>query len=80
MNIDQLEQQLKEIPVTQDQYDLWKENVVTKRLMIELKIDLLSAQSTYSSSGTIEEIAKRTIKTESEIVVLENVLKWKPVV
>lgn len=78
MNIDQLEQELKELPITEDQYNLWKENVVTRKLMIELKIDLLSAQCSYSSSGSIEDIAKRTIKTESEITVLENVIKWKP--
>jgi len=78
MNIDQLEQELNELPITQDQYDLWKENVVTRRLLIELKIDLLSALDNYSSSGTIEEIAKRTIKTEAEITVLENVISWKP--
>jgi len=77
--INEIEDELKNMAVEPDAYALWKQNQVTRRLMLEIELDLLETQAQTVMSSTIEQIAINEIKRSEHAETLEAILDWNPI-
>lgn len=76
--LEEIEELLKHSDVTADQYRMWKENIVTKRFLLEIEKGLLETQQEYPRQSTVEEIALSAVRNGEHCETLESVLTWKP--
>lgn len=76
--LDDIEAELKHFNIDADQYRMWKENIVTKRFLLEIEEDLLRTQQLYTHHSTVEEIALNAVRNGEHCETLESVLTWKP--
>lgn len=76
----EIENELKNSNITKDAYELWKDNIVTKRFLLEMEKDLLEAQADASAAWreSIEKIALDCVKNAERCDTLDMVLEWKP--
>lgn len=78
--IAQIEAELKNSNISRDAYELWKDNIVTKRFFLGLELQLLEAREDYSAAGrdSIEKIAIDCVKNTEHCETLEAILEWAP--
>lgn len=76
--IDEINNLLQSSSIDQDQFAIWKENAVTKRLMLEIERDLLETRQDYALGSTVESVAFKAIRNGEHCETLESVLSWKP--
>lgn len=76
--LDDIEQELKNINVTKDMFDLWKQNDVTRMFLLDLEGLFLETQAQPSYGQTIEQIAIQEIKRSTRADVIEEILEWNP--
>lgn len=76
--INEIEALLTNSNIEPDQYAMWKENVVTKRLLLEIELELLETRQDYALGNTVEGVAFKAIRNGQHCETLENVLAWKP--
>ena len=69
---------IKNLQISPDAYMLWKDNIVTKRFMIEAELELMDRRADVPHGTTCEAIALDHVKNRSACEGLENVLMWKP--
>ncbi len=77
--LDEVEEELKNIAIEPDAYALWKQNIVTRRFLLEIEQDLLETQAQTVMSSTIEQIAINEIKRSEHAETLEAILEWNPI-
>lgn len=63
--------------VTNDEYQAWRDNDVTKRFMSELQSNLEDSTNRLIF-GTHEQMIESAHERNAEIAVLQNVIDWKP--
>ena len=73
-----LETAIKSLQISPDAYMMWKDNIVTKRFMLEAELELLDRRADVPHGTTCEDIALAHVKNSSACEQLENVLMWKP--
>lgn len=76
--LDQIDDLLKNSNIEEDQFKMWKENIVTQRFLLEVERDLLKTREDYAIGQTVEEVAFKAIKNGEHCETLEAVLEWKP--
>lgn len=76
----QIENEIKNNNVSRDAYEMWKDNSVTKRFLLEIERDLLETRADYSASGrdSIEKIALSCVQNAEHCETLEAVIDWMP--
>jgi len=76
----EIENELKNSNITKDAYELWKDNLVTRRFFLEIEEDLIETQADTSPAGrdSIEKIALDCVKNAEHCDTLEMILQWKP--
>lgn len=77
--LDQIEHELKNISITKDMFELWKQNDVTRAFLLDLEGSLIEAQAQASFGHTIEQIAITEIKRSTIASTYEKVLEWNPI-
>ncbi len=75
---EELEIAIKNLQITPDAYAMWKDNIVTKRFMLEAELELLDRRADGTHGATCESIALDHVKNCSACDTIENVLAWKP--
>ncbi len=78
VRVQQIEDELKNLHVDKDMYNLWKENEVTRMFLLEMEKKYLDVTLSTSPGGSIESIAIFEICRKSESETLEDVLSWEP--
>jgi len=78
VRVQQIEEELKNLHVSKDMYELWLENEVTRKFMLEMERAFLDVALSDSAGGSIEKIAIFEICRKSEKGVYEKVLEWEP--
>jgi len=74
-----IETAIKSLQISPDAYMMWKDNIVTKRFMLEAELELLSRQSDLNFTlSSMETIAIQGIIRIASCERLEDVLMWKP--
>jgi len=73
-----IETAIKSLQISSDAYMMWKDNIVTKRFMLEAELELLDRRADVPHGTTCEAIALDHVKNRSACEQLENVLMWKP--
>jgi len=73
-----LETARKSLQISPDAYMMWKDNIVTKRFMLEAELQLIDYRADVPHGTTCEAIALAHVKNSSACEQLENVLMWKP--
>lgn len=63
--------------ISQEEYDSWREHPVTRRLMIEIQIDMLET-ATPKAHGGVESCGMMAARDTAHYECLEEVFKWKP--
>lgn len=74
----QIADELRNISVTKDAYELWLQNDVTRMFLLEAEKEFLSTAIQPCTLGSIEQIAISEIKRSSECSIWEQVLDWSP--
>lgn len=77
--LDEIEEELKNIAVEPDAFAIWKQNIVTRRFLLEVEKDLIETQAQTVMSSTIEQIAINEIKRSEHAETLEAILEWNPI-
>lgn len=77
--LEQIENELKNIAITKDMYELWLQNDVTRVLMLEVEGLLIEAQSKSAFGTTVEQIAISEIRRSTEADTLKSLLEWNPI-
>ena len=78
--IAQIEVELKNSNISRDAYELWMDNIVTKRFFLGLELQLLEKREDYSAAGrdSIEKIALDCVKNAEHCETLEAIIDWMP--
>lgn len=78
--IQEIEELLKNSNVTTEAFASWKNHPVTKRFMLELEYDLLSAREDKTAAGrdSLEKIALECVKNAQIQETLEELIAWIP--
>lgn len=76
--ITQAVQAIESLQVTQDEYEHWKNNKVTQRLMADFELALFAAQVLPVAGVSVEELAVNAAKKNEFVKNLEHILEWKP--
>lgn len=78
--IEEIEELLKNANVSPDAFAEWLDHSVTKRMLLEVELQLLDARQDYSAAygATCESIALASVKNAAICDTLETVLSWKP--
>lgn len=76
--IEEIENELKGLPIRKDVYEQWKNHDVTRRFFLEMEAEFLFITGHRISGKTIEEIALNEASRSKALEVLENVLNWTP--
>lgn len=76
----QIEDELKNINVTKDSYELWLQNEVTRMFLLKMEQDYLenTERTILGAHQTIEQIAIGEIVRSANVTILESVLDWSP--
>lgn len=65
-------------PITQDEYDEWRQNDVTKRLFDDLELSVLDSFQNYLPVDEPGETAMVAMLKQGGAQMVENVLDWSP--
>lgn len=78
--LDEIDFALKSNVIDKDALARWKDNVVTKRFLLEIEKDLLETrEAAIGLSGfDCQKIALRSVQKDAHCEVLEMVLQWNP--
>lgn len=76
--VEQAEQRVNSLQVTQDEYEHWKNNKVTQRLMADLELILLESNSSPIGAGGVEVFALNAMARNQHQKDIEEILEWKP--
>lgn len=77
--LNKLQEQRNNHPISSDEYDTWKHDKVTKRLLFDLEEALLSnIEDVGGDARSIESIAKNAILFGSARDTIELIKDWKP--
>lgn len=74
----QIADELRNINVTKDAYELWLQNDVTRMFRLQLEQEYLDVTRQTTCEATIERIAMAEITRSANATVLESVLDWSP--
>jgi len=80
MNIrdQQITDELRNINVTKDAYELWLQNDVTRMFRLQMEQEYLDITRQTTRESTIERIAMAEITRSANATALESVLDWSP--
>lgn len=74
----QIEDEIKNISVTKDAYDLWLQNDVTRMFRLMMEREYLEVTQQTLIGSTIEQIAINEITRSANATALQSVLEWTP--
>lgn len=77
----QIADELKNISVTKDSYELWLQNDVTRMFRLQLEqeyIEVTKSTIESTNSRTIEQIAISEITRSANAIALQKTLDWSP--
>ena len=75
----EIENETKNIVISKDMFELWKQNDVTRAFLLDLEGLLIETQSVSLYGSTIESIAITEIKRSTKADTLEEILEWNPI-
>ena len=78
MNTQDLETAIKATQISPDAYAMWRDNIVTKRFMLEMEAELMSRRASWPSGSTCEAIALAHVGNSAACMTLEDMIEWKP--
>ena len=64
--------------ITKNDYEIWKEDGVTKRFMAEMEINLRDTEKERIFGMTELEIVKAAYMRNQALTIFESILEWKP--
>lgn len=76
--LDQIEIKLQSMKLSQDSYSSWLDNECTQRFLLEIAKNMQEAMEAYIPGSSIEGAGIAAIARNAEIMVLQNILEWKP--
>lgn len=65
-------------PITQDEYDEWRQNDVTKRMLEGLELSVLDSFQNYLPEDDPGETAMAAMLRQGGVKMAENILDWSP--
>lgn len=74
----QIADELRNINVTKDAYELWLQNDVTRMFRLQMEQEYLDVTRQVTCESTIERIAMYEIARSANATALESVLDWSP--
>lgn len=74
----QIVDELRNINVTKDAYELWLQNDVTRMFRLQMEQEYLEVTRQTTFESTIERIAMAEITRSANATALESVLNWSP--
>lgn len=74
----QIADELRNINVTKDAYELWLQNDVTRMFRLQMEQEYLEVTRQVTCESTIERIAMAEITRSANANALESVLDWSP--
>lgn len=74
----QIEEELKNLPIEKDQYNLWLQNDVTRYFRLKIEEQYLEVTQRQMIGSTIEQIAMNEIVRSTEADVIKDLLEWNP--
>lgn len=74
----QIADELKNISVTKDAYELWLENDVTRAFRLKIEQEYIEVCEQKVTHSTIEQIAIHEITRSANATALQSVLEWTP--
>lgn len=74
----QIEEELKNLPIEKDQYNLWLQNDVTRYFRLKIEEQYLEVTQRQMIGSTIEQIAMNEIVRSTEADVIKDLLEWTP--
>lgn len=74
----QIADELRNINVTKDAYELWLQNDVTRMFRLQMEQEYLDVTRQTIFEPTIERIAMAEITRSANATALESVLDWSP--
>lgn len=74
----QIADELRNINITKDAYELWLQNDVTRMFRLQMEQEYLDVTRQTIFETTIERIAMAEITRSANATALESVLDWSP--
>ena len=76
--IDETQSRHNREPITQDEYDGWRLNPVTIRLLESLELSVIDSYQDYQQDTTTDLVAMSIMTRQGAYEMVDHVLEWSP--